>query len=213
MVEIKKDLNMSKVSKALKYSVLAMGLVAGFAHAADDGIVSDDGGIELAGHVYTGTCYVTVDGQDATATVRPQVTLPSILTADVGASAVGALLGGDFSRFKIEVSKCGDVLVPKAIAFNQGIYGVDSNGIDSYKNSLIGKGATPVATGVGAAMVLPSAPTVAVTFGQALPLVKTSATDDPFVGNVEVGAQFIKTAATVGSGIFTSVATFDIVYN
>ncbi|MFD3248074.1 fimbrial protein [Rahnella aquatilis] len=204
---------MSAKRNVLKASVIALTLVSAFANAADDGIVSDDGGVTLLGHVYTGTCVVTTNGQDSTDTVRPEVTMPSILIADVKDAAIGDLLGDNFSKFNVEVSGCADDVVPKAIAFNQGVFGVDSAGVDSYKNDFIGQGSTPVATGVNAAIVLPSAPTAAVTFGQELPLVKTSAGDTDFTGNVEVGAQFVKTAATIGSGAFTSVATFDIVYN
>ena len=204
---------MSVTRNVMKASVLALSLVAAFANAADDGVVSDDGGVTLLGHVYSGTCKVTTDGQDSTDTVRPEVTLPSILVADTQAAAIGDLLGDNFSKFNVEVSGCAGAVVPKAIAFNQGVFGVDSAGVDSYKNDFIGQGSTPVATGVNAAIVLPSAPTSAVTFGQPLPLVKTSAAEADFVGNIEVGAQFIKTAATIGSGAFSSVATFDIVYN
>ncbi|KNC88524.1 fimbrial protein [Trabulsiella odontotermitis] len=206
---------MSLISKVTKVSFLALCMAAAGAQAADDGITNDDGGVTLLGHVYAGTCTVTTDGQSSTDTVRPEVTMPSVLVTDTTGASLGDLVGDGYTPFKIEISNCASDTAPDAIQFNKGVYGSDAADVSSYKNAYVGMGGTPVATGVNAAIVLPSAPTAAVEFNTPIPLVETSAsatTGADYVGSVTVGAQFIKTAATVSSGAFQSIATFDIVY-
>lgn len=206
---------MSLISKVTKVSFLALSLAAAGAQAADDGVVNDDGGITLLGHVYAGTCTVTTDGQSSTDTVRPEVTMPSVLVTDTTGAALGDLVGDSYTPFKIEISNCASDTAPKAITFNKGVYGSDAADVSSYKNAYVGKGGSPVATGINAAIVLKDAPTAAVAFDTEIPLIETSSgatSGADYVGSVTVGAQFIKTAATVTSGAFQSIATFDIVY-
>ncbi|WHP33066.1 fimbrial protein [Trabulsiella odontotermitis] len=206
---------MSLITKVTKVSLLALCMAAAGAQAADDGVVNDDGGVTLLGHVYAGTCTVTTDGQSSTDTIRPEVTMPSVLVADTSSASVGDLVGDGYTPFKIEISNCASDTAPRAIQFNKGVYGSDAADVSSYKNAYIGKGGTPVATGVNAAIVSLDAPTAAVAFNTEIPLVETSdsaTTGADYVGSVTMGAQFIKTAATVTSGAFQSIATFDIVY-
>ena len=206
---------MSLITKVTNVSLLALCLAAAGAQAEDDGVVGDDGGVTLLGHVYTGTCTVTTDGQSSTDTVRPEVTMPSVLVTETTDAKLGDLVGDGYTPFKIEISNCASETAPKAIQFNKGVYGSDAADVSSYKNAYVGKGGTPVATGVNAAIVSPGAPTTAVAFNTEIPLEETSAgatSGADYVGSVTMGAQFIKTAATVTSGAFQSIATFDIVY-
>lgn len=200
---------MSKaLSKAMKVSVLALSMFAAYANAADVG------GVKLTGSVFDSTCRVTVNSEDAAAV--PTVSIGSLRAGDATTAAVGDLVGSPSPDLTIEVSDCSNTSNPKAISFNQGVYGSVDNGKSSYKNSLIGQ--VDAATGVNAAIIAKPNATAdyqAVDFNAEIPLIQTSDVDDddaPYVGSVVVKAQYMKTNANITSGAFESIATFDIVY-
>lgn len=198
---------MSKMSKVVKCSALALSLLTAYAQAGEQA-----GGVKLTGNVFAGTCHVAVNSKDATTV--PEFSLGSLSAADAKTAAVGSLVGTASTDIVIEVSGCADNAQPKNISFTKGVYGTSSNGGDSYENSLIGS--TDAATGVNAAIVTTDATPAAVTFGQELELNETSDPEDPedaFVGNVVLKAQFVKASDTITSGSFESVATFDINYD